>query len=366
MTTRARPPKKSEKLEVRLSYEAKQEFLALCQRQERSASEVLRAFIAGYVAHHSKSGNPARRSPWRFLQHVRTLPATVLASAGAALMLAMVGGAFLSPVAMAQDDIAALSTDFDDAGALTGWTDYTVPGFPEKWAAPAVEDGALILRPFASSWYGDMQGGHLYRQVSGDFIVTARLRVDGTGGTTPDRAFSLAGLFVRAPHPGLTAENWQPGEEDWLFFSTGSAVPPGTRQFEIKTTDDSLSTLKILPAPEGWIDMRIARHGELFTLLWRGGGEDWQVADQMIRPDLPQTLNVGLTAYADWPVAAALGTAQAYNLAEVPSDGGLVALVDSIDFRRPVTGRFPIASLDPGASFAPEISQARLDDLMAD
>lgn len=236
--------------------------------------------------------------------------------------------------AMAQEDITAYSTTFDDAAALEGWTDHSVPGFPAKWAPPAVEDGKLVLRPASCSWYEDMQAGHLYREVTGDFIVTIRIKVESLHGGVPSQPFSLAGLFVRAPKPELTAENWQPGQEDWLFFSTGSASPAGERHFETKTTDDSVSTLNIYPAPSGWLDMSIARQGDTFTLLWRAGEGEWQIAGEMARPDMPGTVNVGLTAYADWPTAASYGGSRAYNLAEAPMTGDLIAWIDAITFAR--------------------------------
>jgi anti-sigma factor RsiW len=46
----AKPPKKSETLEIRLPYEAKQAFMARCQREGRSASEALRGFIDAELA----------------------------------------------------------------------------------------------------------------------------------------------------------------------------------------------------------------------------------------------------------------------------------------------------------------------------
>lgn len=45
-----RPPKKSESLEIRIPYEAKQAFMARCQRDGRSASEALRSFIDAEIA----------------------------------------------------------------------------------------------------------------------------------------------------------------------------------------------------------------------------------------------------------------------------------------------------------------------------
>lgn len=106
-------------------------------------------------------------------------------------------------------------------------------------------------------------------------MVTAKLRVEGTAAQLPQTLFSLGGVFIRAPKPDLTAENWQPGQENWLFFSTGTAYPAGTPQFEIKTTYNSLSTLKIYPADRVYADdttrdveLRVARQGELFSLLY--------------------------------------------------------------------------------------------------
>src|SRR4029453_47905 len=48
--TPERPQKKSDTLEVRLPHETKQAFMARCRQDGRSASEVIRDFIDGYVA----------------------------------------------------------------------------------------------------------------------------------------------------------------------------------------------------------------------------------------------------------------------------------------------------------------------------
>lgn len=266
-----------------------------------------------------------------------------------------------------------LSTRFDSPAALDGWREHAVPGFSPKWAPPRVEDGVLVLRPTSSGWFEDMQAGHLYRPVDGNFVVTARMRVRGTDAQLPRTLFSLAGLFVRAPREGLTAANWQAGRENWLFFALGSAYPAGRPQFEIKTTYNSLSTLRIGDASkvfEGgrnrWVDLRIARQGELFSLLYRVDGErEFTLHDQFIRPDLPSTLNVGVTAYADWGSTAPLYPDFARYNTQVPAlNGDLVAYVERIVFRRPTVDRFPVASFDVATSFMPDVSQRRIDDLI--
>lgn len=264
-------------------------------------------------------------------------------------------------------DLTSLSTRFDRPESLRGWNEFQVAGWVPKWNPPKVENGRLVLQPRSSGWFEDNYAGHLYREVTGDFIVTTRIRVQGTKTATPQRSFSLAGLFIRAPRT-FTRESWKPKGENWLFFSTGTAFPAGKPQFEIKSTYDSLSTLKISAAKPGWTRLRVARSGELFTLLYQEeGSQDWKMIDQFIRPDLPETLNVGITAYADWDsMAPDYPNYQKYNeQGASQQNADLIAWVESIEFRRPTTGRFPIATLDPRVSFDPKLSEARMKDLMS-
>lgn len=282
----------------------------------------------------------------------------------------------LSPLAIAEtfqnsamtSDLRALSTRFDRPESLQGWQQFQVMGWEPKWETPKVESGRLVLRPKSSGWFEDNTAGHLYREVTGDFIVTTRIKVEGTRTAVPQRSFSLAGLFIRAPRT-FNQANWKPKQENWLFFSVGTAFPAGRSQFEIKSTYNSLSTLKIFDAKTGWMRLRIARSGELFTLLYQEeGSSNWKVLDQFIRPDLPATLNVGLTAYADYDsVAPIYPDYKRYNEQGTPTQNAdLIAYVESISFRRPSTPRFPIATIDPSVSFDPKVSETRMRELMID
>jgi hypothetical protein len=268
------------------------------------------------------------------------------------------------------DDLAPLSTTFTNAESLTGWTQLQIPGFAQPWNPLRFEGNSLVIQPRSSGWFEDMMGGHLYREITGNFIVTTRIRVTGTTAAIPQTAFSLAGLFVRAPRPQLTADNWQPGKENWMFLSVGSASPAGTSQFEIKTTTDSLSSLQFSPAPQGWMQLRIARHGELFTLLHKAeGAAQWTVLEQFIRPDLPQTLHVGITAYADWDsVAPIYPDFKTINTQGAPQQGAdLKAEFASITFRRAKAPRVPIFALKvPEGAFAADLIKQRTDEIMAD
>ncbi len=276
------------------------------------------------------------------------------------------GIAVIMLAAQAQaDDIAGLSTTFDAAEDLSAWSEHLPEGFTRKWQEPRVENGQLILQPVSSGWFEDNQAGHLYHQIAGNFIATTRIEVVGTNADLPQTSFSLAGLFIRSPR-AVSAGTWTPGQENWLFFSVGTAAPAGEPHYELKTTTNSLSTLQILPAQTGPVDLRIARHGEIFTLLARPEGQDWTVIEQIIRPDLPMVLNVGLTAYADYDsVAPTYPNYQQYNTEGAPTQNAdLIAYVDSFDLRRPTTGRLPIANIDAPAFL--EVIAQRRDDVLAD
>lgn len=80
---------------------------------------------------------------------------------------------------------------------------------------------------------------------------------------------------------------------------------------------------------------------------------------------MPNVLNVGLTAYADWGSAAPIyPDFERYNTEEPALNGDLVAKVASVEFRRPTVDRFPVASFDVDSSFMSEVSQSRIDDLI--
>lgn len=264
------------------------------------------------------------------------------------------------------DDIASLSSDFETANDLQAWSDHGPEGFSRKWQNPKIENGHLVLEPISGGWFEELHGGHLYRRVEGDFIVTTRINVRGTKADLPQTLFSLAGLFIREPRT-FTAASWAPGRENWLFFSIGTSAPAGTAQFEIKTTTNSISTLKIKPSPTGWVELRVARHAELFTLLHRADGQsDWTIIDQIIRPDLPQILNVGLTAYSDWgSVQPIYPDMMRVNTKGTPENNAdLIARVDWIRYRRPIVGRIAIANIDAPA-FVDAITKRR-EDLLSD
>ncbi|QYF85720.1 hypothetical protein [Brevundimonas sp. PAMC22021] len=102
---RSKPPKKSESLEVRLSYTTKTAFMARCRDEGRTASDAIRDFIDREIG--ASRSNRARIA-WR--------PLLIAATAGLAL------GAVAAPSlaeSMAADAAAFHRLDRDQDGRLS-------------------------------------------------------------------------------------------------------------------------------------------------------------------------------------------------------------------------------------------------------
>ena len=199
----------------------------------------------------------------------------------------------------------------------------------------ATRAGWLTLVPYTSSWFEDYRGVLAYKQVSGDFVVTTRvLSTNRAGDAPPLRLYSLAGIMVRAPR-NVTPATWQPGQEDYVFLSLGAADTPGLAQTEVKTTDDGTSTLTIDPANGSEARIRVARIGGAVICLIREESSAWRVHRRFSRPDLPATLQVGLTVYTDWDNVQVL-TPEQHNTALITSgQPDLRAQFDFVRYARP-------------------------------
>jgi hypothetical protein len=228
--------------------------------------------------------------------------AFLLAAAAAPLAVEAQRRVVAAPAASAAADLAALGDEFDDAGSLASWRRFeTVEGWPDharRVDVNTTSPGHLYLEPATSGWYADWHGPFLFREVAGDFDVTARLRVDGLAGGLPTSDWSLAGLMVREPRPGRAA--WAPERENWLFATTGVADDLSQPLVETKSTVNGRSNLKLRRGCAGWVELRAVRVREAFVLLSRCEGAEWRVRDRFLRRDLPPSLQVGLVAYSDW------------------------------------------------------------------
>jgi hypothetical protein len=239
------------------------------------------------------------------------------------------------------EDIAPLSDDFDDPASLARWTSHAAAeGWPEMLKTVDVGrtvPGSLYLEPHTSGWYADFRAPFLFREVRGDFDVTTRLRAAGKSTPVPTVTWSLAGLMAREPR-STTMETWQPRGENWVFVTTGVAARPGAPVIETKTTVNGRSALNLHPVEAGWIELRMVRTGPDFLILYRQDGQRaWTLHERFFRPDLPETLQVGVNAYTGWDAIPELwNDAAAYNRQVIPGrDADMALTVDYVRFARP-------------------------------
>lgn len=278
------------------------------------------------------------------------------------------------------DDAAPLSDEFGDPATLAQWKRNEVEegwnaGKLQQWNIHTTTPGHMRLMPYSSTWYQDFTGAYAYKEITGDFVLSTRLRVTNRAGTgRPNSAYSLCGLMVRAargvtraapqpnPGPGTVlpwppsgyTTDWSPGTENYIFlsFGFGDAGAPGHQanrwQYEVKTTVNGVSTLYPrslgVPDNEPQADLQIVRRGSTFLLLRRHGNAGaWIIENRFERPDFPATLQIGLTTYTDWNFVSAgwnfSSPVQPYHQNRIVNAGvgnpDLIADVDFVRLRRP-------------------------------
>lgn len=251
--------------------------------------------------------------------------------------------------AAAQSDIGQLSDEFSDPATLTQWKKFhEAEGFPDKIQALQIADGKLLLEPRASGWYADYQAPFLFKTLSGNFDVRARIKVSGLKEEHPTIDWSLAGLMVRQPKR-TNRETWQPRQENWLFITTGVAEQTNLPVFEVKTTSNSLSNLKLRPAKTGWVELRIIRLEAAFILLARYDGQPWQILERFYRPVMMGPLQVGINAYSCWNAVppSVKGDPRVFNetVLDIPAD--LKLEVDYIRYKRPTVDLNQLPGYNP-------------------
>lgn len=149
-------------------------------------------------------------------------------------------------------------------------------------------------------WFEGDQGGLIYRNITGNFTLSARVsvRMASDANVAVNCNICLGGLMARSPD--------NRNGEDYVHIVSGNT--PSGLGYETKNTNNSDSPFE--PIADGSADheLRICRDGSTFRLYQRAiGAQTWNLAQTYERPDLPPTLQVGLNIY----------TAQSGNLADL-------------------------------------------------
>ncbi len=248
--------------------------------------------------------------------------------------------ALIPLAALAADDLTPLTDEFNDASTLSQWRRvYAVEGWPanqlEVQDINTTRPGHMLMIPFTSTWFNDYRGELTFKEVTGNFVVTTDVEASQRNGSgAPRSRYSLGGIMIRAPRQ-ITPATWQPGGENYLFLSIGSADQPGTFQFEVKSTVNSHSVLIPTFAGTGHAIIQYARIGAYFIALHSIDGV-WTIHRRYSRPDLPSTLQVGMTVYTDYPTASSMMSPFMHNSTVIRAGNpDLVAAFDYFRFGRP-------------------------------
>ena len=125
-------------------------------------------------------------------------------------------------VITAADDLTPLSTEFENSSDLNAFQRLYQT---EAWGANQLQslsvhtgEGRLVAIPHPSSWYQDYKGPLAYKNVTGDFVATVRVRVRNSAENAPANSpYSFGGILVRSPRTSVTSPGtWQAGQEDWI------------------------------------------------------------------------------------------------------------------------------------------------------
>jgi hypothetical protein len=265
---------------------------------------------------------------------------------------AALAGLLLLGNAGAQAQLSLLNDEFDNPGSLANWQRiYAVEG----WGANQLElqdvstsrAGWMTMMPYTSSWYADWRGELTFKSVTGDFVVTTHVETANRAmNAAPGRIYSLAGIMVRAPRAITNpAVDWAPGGENYVFLSHGAANTAGTYQFEVKTTDDSVSVLEISSAGVDEATIQVARLGTSFIMLYRVGAGPWVVHRRYSRTDMPATLQAGMTVYTDWDNVSPTDPFTHNSTVYTGGQPDLMAWFDYYRFAEPVVPG-PLVGLD--------------------
>ena len=190
--------------------------------------------------------------------------------------------------------ISALDDDFEGSALDPAWQVL----HPDRVTID-VSGGALHLTPTVTApliWFNDDEAGYVYKEVTGDFEMSALVRTHAAGdpNAPPATGFRLGGILVRDPN--ATA----PGTHDWAHVALGSGATT-TSGIERKNTVSSVSDWQLfplgLPVPEQ--ELRVRREGQTVTLFHRDpGAADWTELASYAKPGFPARVQIGLMVYS--------------------------------------------------------------------
>lgn len=177
---------------------------------------------------------------------------------------------------------------------IPGFEDWSVVN-PQSVGIQVEANGSLLLTLKRHAlWFMQQRGVLLYKPVSGNFRITADVYTEKSSDPSQppggDKTVQLGGLMAR---------NGNSGQENYVFIVVGD--DGNGLSVETKNTTQGLSKYDGPYWGSADAELRLCRVGQTFNLYKRhtNSSEPWTLATSYDRPDLPETLQVGLNIYTD-------------------------------------------------------------------
>jgi len=204
--------------------------------------------------------------------------------------------------------LSEISDEFNRVCSIHEWQNIeTVEGWSqthlESFDIHTSNEGQLTMIPWTTAWYNDYRSNLLFKEVAGDFVFTILVNSSNKAGDgQPSSTFSLSGAMIRTP-TGWTnaATEWVTGNQNYVFLSIGSANVTNVPKFEVKSTTNSSSSLNFNTVNSLTALIRLVRIDGHIIVLYQIPGENFVVRQRYDRSDMPDTVQVGMVTYTDWP-----------------------------------------------------------------
>lgn len=186
----------------------------------------------------------------------------------------------------------AMSTPLE-ISSIPGFEDWSVNN-PSAVEVQAEGEALILILRRRVLWFMDRQGVLAYTPVEGDFRITADLyttkRSDPSQTPGGDGTVQLGGLMAR---------NATGSQENYVFIVIGD--DGNGLSVETKNTIDDFSEYDGPSWDSPNASLRLCRAGRTFHLYKRhiDSNEPWILAASFERPDLPESLQVGVNIYTN-------------------------------------------------------------------
>jgi hypothetical protein len=186
----------------------------------------------------------------------------------------------------------------------------------------------MLMIPRTASWFEGYRGPLLYKEVSGNFVVTIKVDAEGRDSTMPAWDFNLAGIMLRHvrdyPDGALGVGGWTAADNDYMFLSIGAAgahsscLGCSAPNFEVKSTTNGSSVLRVIEVDTLSTQIRVVRNDNAFIIMYRlETDQQWVVHQRYDRGDFPDTIQVGLVTYTDWQKVSSYNPALSHNSTQI-------------------------------------------------